>query len=76
MSEVRLDDAFDLIYLVFNTIFNLTTQEAQVRCFRNAARHLKPRRAFCRGDGGARPIGLRGWTAHEGLLGADGLGTI
>jgi len=40
MSEVRLNDTFDLIYLVFNTIFNLTTQEAQVRCFQNAARHL------------------------------------
>jgi SAM-dependent methyltransferase len=40
MSEIRLDDTFDLIYLVFNTIFNLTTQEAQVRCFKNAAHHL------------------------------------
>jgi SAM-dependent methyltransferase len=41
MAEVRVNDSFDLIYLVFNTIFNLTTQEAQVRCFHNAARHLK-----------------------------------
>jgi len=41
MAETRLNDRFDLIYLVFNTIFNLTTQEAQVRCFQNAARHLK-----------------------------------
>jgi len=40
MAEVRVDLSFDLIYLVFNTIFNLTTQEAQVRCFQNAARHL------------------------------------
>jgi len=40
MAEVRLNDTFDLIYLVFNTIFNLTTQEAQVQCFHNAARHL------------------------------------
>jgi hypothetical protein len=40
MSEVRVNGTFDLIYLVFNTIFNLTTQEAQVRCFHNAARHL------------------------------------
>jgi SAM-dependent methyltransferase len=40
MAEVRVNGAFDLIYLVFNTIFNLTTQEAQVRCFHNAARHL------------------------------------
>ena len=31
---------FDLIYLVFNTLFNLTSQDAQVRCFQNAAGHL------------------------------------
>jgi len=46
MAEVRVDDSFDLIYLVFNTIFNLTTQEAQVRCFQNAARHLRPNGVF------------------------------
>jgi SAM-dependent methyltransferase len=40
MAEARVNDTFNLIYLVFNTIFNLTTQEAQVRCFHNAARHL------------------------------------
>ena len=40
MAEVRVNGTFDLIYLVFNTIFNLTTQEAQVCCFHNAARHL------------------------------------
>ncbi|MFC0675374.1 methyltransferase domain-containing protein [Brachybacterium hainanense] len=31
-----------LVYLVFNTISNLLTQEEQVQCFRNAARHLAP----------------------------------
>ena len=31
-----------LAYLVFNTINNLTTQGAQVECFRNAAAHLRP----------------------------------
>ncbi|NDJ54949.1 MAG: class I SAM-dependent methyltransferase [Chloroflexi bacterium] len=40
MAEVRLTETFDLVYLVFNTIFNLTTQDAQIRCFQNAARHL------------------------------------
>jgi len=34
--------AFSLVYLVFNTIMNLTTQDAQVDCFRNAAAHLEP----------------------------------
>lgn len=46
MSETRVDGVFDVVYLVFNTIFNLTTQEAQVRCFRNAARHLTDEGVF------------------------------
>lgn len=33
-------DKYPLVYLVFNTIYNLLTQDAQVRCFENAARHL------------------------------------
>lgn len=33
---------FGLVFLVFNTINNLTTQDEQVDCFRNAARHLPP----------------------------------
>ena len=34
--------SFALVYLVRNTIMNLTTQDAQVACFANAARHLRP----------------------------------
>lgn len=34
--------SFELAYLVYNTIMNLTSQDAQVECFRNAASHLKP----------------------------------
>ena len=33
---------YRLVYLVFNTIMNLTDQVAQVRCFKNAADHLVP----------------------------------
>ncbi len=33
---------FSLVYLVFNTIMNLLTQDEQVECFRNAAHHLRP----------------------------------
>ena len=40
MAEVPVDGAYRLIYLVYNTIGNLVTQDAQVRCFENAARHL------------------------------------
>ncbi|SHM61742.1 class I SAM-dependent DNA methyltransferase [Cryptosporangium aurantiacum] len=42
MTSTRLDGSFSLAYLVFNTIMNLTTQAAQVACFRNAAAHLAP----------------------------------
>jgi SAM-dependent methyltransferase len=38
--------AYALVYLVFNTIFNVLTQEDQVRCFENAARHLGPSGVF------------------------------
>lgn len=42
MCAARVPGRFSLVFLVFNTIDNLTTQEAQVACFRNAARHLAP----------------------------------
>jgi SAM-dependent methyltransferase len=42
MSTVRTRATYRLVYLVFNTIGNLTTQDAQVACFRNAAAHLEP----------------------------------
>ena len=40
MSTVALPDRYSLVYLIFNTIHNLLTQDGQVRCFENAARHL------------------------------------
>jgi SAM-dependent methyltransferase len=42
MTATRLDGEFSVVYLVFNTIGNLTTQDAQVACFQNAADHLRP----------------------------------
>jgi trans-aconitate methyltransferase len=41
MAATRVDGDFSLVYLVFNTIFNLTTQDGQVACFANAAAHLR-----------------------------------
>src|SRR3954470_6095565 len=41
MAATRVDGEFSLVYLVFNTIFNLVTQDGQVACFENAARHLR-----------------------------------
>ena len=42
MSTTRAPGEFTVVYLVFNTISNLLTQDEQVACFRNAARHLAP----------------------------------
>jgi SAM-dependent methyltransferase len=41
-SEVTAGNDFGLVVLAFNTIYALPSQEAQVACFRNAARHLRP----------------------------------
>jgi SAM-dependent methyltransferase len=41
-AVTRVDGTFRLVYLIRNTITNLTTQDAQVDCFRNAAAHLDP----------------------------------
>jgi SAM-dependent methyltransferase len=41
-SQTRIDATFDVVYLVFNTINNVTTQDGQVAVFENAAAHLRP----------------------------------
>lgn len=46
MATTRVDGSFRLVYLVFNTIGNLTTQDQQVMCFANAAAHLEPGGCF------------------------------
>src|ERR1700744_4937719 len=46
MATTRVDGSFALVYLVFNTIGNLTTQEEQVACFANAVAHLERGGAF------------------------------
>jgi len=45
-ATTTVDGSFSLVYLVFNTIENLVTQDAQVACFRNAAAHLEPGGCF------------------------------
>jgi SAM-dependent methyltransferase len=45
-ATATAEGTFALAYLVFNTICNLVTQEAQVACFRNVARHLEPGGCF------------------------------
>jgi len=46
MTTTRLEGTFTVAYLVFNTINNLTSQEAQVACFRNVAGQLAPGGCF------------------------------
>ena len=59
MSRASTGRRYRLVYLVYNTIGNLLTQDDQVACFRNAARHLDPGGVFvleCRIPGApARP---------------------
>lgn len=41
-ATTKVPGSFSLVYLVYNTISNLTEQDEQVECFRNAAAHLAP----------------------------------
>jgi SAM-dependent methyltransferase len=45
-ATTKVDGTFSLAYVVFNTIGNLTTQDAQVACFENASAHLEPGGCF------------------------------
>ena len=45
-ATTKVDGAFSLAYVVFNTINNLRTQDAQVACFENVAAHLRPGGCF------------------------------
>jgi len=42
MATATVRGRFSLVYVVWNSIGNLCTQDEQVQCFRNAARHLSP----------------------------------
>jgi SAM-dependent methyltransferase len=45
-ADVVVEGEFSLVYVVYNTLFALQTQEEQVRCFRNVAARLAPGGAF------------------------------
>ena len=45
-ATTRVQGTFRLAYLVYNTIMNLTSQDEQVACFRNAAAQLEPGGCF------------------------------
>jgi SAM-dependent methyltransferase len=45
-ATTKVDGTFAVAYVVYNTIQNLTTQDAQVACFKNVAEHLEPGGCF------------------------------
>lgn len=45
-ADVAVEGLFSLIYVVFNTLYCLLTQEEQIRCFQNVAKHLTPEGVF------------------------------
>src|SRR5262249_44480515 len=45
-ATTRVEGTFAVAYLVYNTINNLTTQDAQFACFENSASHLEPDGCF------------------------------
>ncbi|CAN5630639.1 hypothetical protein BH18ACT1_BH18ACT1_08610 [soil metagenome] len=59
-ATTKVDERFELAYLVRNTITNLTTQDEQVACFQKVATHLQPggassSRCTSRSSDGSRP---------------------
>lgn len=77
MATTAVPGEFSLVYLVFNTISNLLTQDEQVACFDNAARHLVPGGRFVVELGvpdlRVLPPGQRAavFTAEAGYIGVD-----
>jgi SAM-dependent methyltransferase len=45
-ADVPVADNYNLIFVVWNSLFNLLTQDDQVRCFQNVARHLTEEGSF------------------------------
>jgi SAM-dependent methyltransferase len=70
-ATTKLGETFSLAYLVFNTINNLTTQDAQVACFENAAGHLEPGGCFVIEVGAPSAEPLRVFDLSEEHVGVD-----
>jgi len=77
MTTVRADGSFSLVFLVFNGISNVLTQDRQIAVFKNAARHLEPGGRFVIElwvpDFQTLPHGRNGsvFAARPGYIGAD-----
>lgn len=73
-ADVEADGRFDLVFVAFNTLFALTTQDDQVRCFGNVARHLTDDGVFVI-EAFVPDLGRfdRGQTVRALHVGADGV---
>jgi SAM-dependent methyltransferase len=70
-SASRVGETFSLVYLVFNTINNLTTQDAQVACFESVAAQLEPGGCFAIEAGVPSGEPLRVFALSETHIGVD-----
>jgi SAM-dependent methyltransferase len=70
-ATTKVDETFSLAYIVFNTINNLTTQDAQVACFENAAAHLDPGGCFVVEVGALHGVPLRVFDLSDTHVGVD-----
>lgn len=82
MATTIVAGPFRLVYLVFNTLSNLLTQEEQVACFRNAAAHLEPGGRFVV-ELGVPPLRrlppgstATVWTVEPGYVGLDSIDVV
>ena len=70
-STSRVGETFSLVYLVFNTINNLTTQDAQVACFESVAAQLETGGCFAIEVGVPSGEPLRVFALSETHVGVD-----
>jgi SAM-dependent methyltransferase len=71
MSTTKVDGTFSLVYVVFNSINNVTTQDGQVATFANAAAHLEPGGCFVVEVGTANTQPLEVFDLSEKHVGVD-----
>ncbi|MFP4115494.1 MAG: class I SAM-dependent methyltransferase [Spirochaetota bacterium] len=77
MATARASGRYTLVYLIYNTISNLLSQDEQIECFRNAARHLVAGGRFVVELGVPDPRGPRDganatvFAAEPGYVGVD-----
>jgi SAM-dependent methyltransferase len=82
MTTARFDGSFSLVFLVFNGISNVLTQDRQIAVFENAARHLVPGGRLVIElwvpDLRTLPPGRSGsvFAAQPGYLGVDSFDTV